>query len=93
MVVIKGERGSGKTKKLLYYAQGSGAIVIEPTSHMADFVRKMAKDLGLDNVTVISMHELNNPVVSIRHQDKKFVIDEIDAFLANLNVEGYSKTV
>lgn len=92
MVEIKGTRGSGKTTKLLYLAYGSGAIIVEPTHAMADFARKEAKKLKLDGVTIISMHELLLPIATSRYNGKKFLIDEIDAFLANLNVEGYSKT-
>lgn len=92
MVEIKGTRGSGKTTKLLYLAQGSGAVIVEPTCKMTDFVRNKAKRLGLTNVTVISMHELLLPSATSRYNGKKFLIDEIDMFLENLNVEGYSKT-
>lgn len=93
MVEIKGIRGSGKTTKLLYLAQGSGAAIVEPTRAMAEFVKNEAKQLGLNNVTVISMHELLDPAVSTRYKNNKFLIDEIDMFLENLNVEGYTKTV
>lgn len=93
MVEIKGIRGSGKTTKLLYLAQGSGAIIVEPTRAMADFVRTEAKKLKLDGVTIISMHELLVPISTSRYNGKKFLIDEIDLFLENLNVEGYTKTV
>lgn len=93
MVEIKGIRGSGKTTKLLYLAQGSGAVIVEPTCKMADFVRNEAKQLGLTNVTVISMHELLLPSATSRYNGKKFLIDEIDMFLENLNVEGYSKSI
>ena len=92
MVEIKGIRGSGKTTKLLYLAQGSGAVIVEPNSRMADFARTEAKKLKLDGVAIISMHELLVPISTSRYNGKKFLIDEIDAFLANLNVEGYSKT-
>lgn len=92
MIEIKGIRGSGKTTKLLYLAQGSGAVIVEPTCKMADFVRNEAKRLGLTNVTVISMHELLLPIATSRYNGKKFLIDEIDMFLENLFVEGYSKT-
>ena len=92
MVEIKGIRGSGKTTKLLYLAHGSGAIIVEPNKQMADFAREEAKKLKLDGVAIISMHELLVPISTSRYDGKKFLIDEIDMFLKNLNVEGYSKT-
>lgn len=93
MVEIKGTRGSGKTTKLLYLAYVSGDIIVEPNSQMADFARKEAKKLKLDGVTIISMHELLLPIATSRYNGKKFLIDEIDMFLENLYVEGYSKTI
>lgn len=92
MIEIKGTRGSGKTTALLYLAHGSGAVVIEPNWKMADFVKKEAAKLKLDGVEIISMHELLDPIASSRYRGKKFLIDELDMFLNNLNVKGYSKT-
>lgn len=100
MIEIKGIRGSGKTTTLLYLAHGSGAVIVEPTHAMADFVKKEAKKLGLTDVAVISMHEFLNSATSICSRkvgeisgNNKFMIDELDAFLANLHVEGYTLTV
>ena len=92
MVEIKGVRGSGKTTTLLYLAKGSGAAIVEPTHELTDLAKYNAKRLGLTNVTIISMHEFLDPSASIRYKNKKFLIDELDMFLVNLNVEGYTKT-
>lgn len=93
MIEIKGIRGSGKTTKLLYLAKGMDAIVVEPNCRMADFAKRKAAELKLDGVEIISMHELLDPNASGQYHGNKFLIDEIDIFLANLNVEGYTVTV
>lgn len=92
MIEIKGTRGSGKTTKLLNLAYVSGAIVVEPNRKMVDLAKREAEKLKLDRVTIISMNELLDPIASSKYHGKKFLIDEIDMFLFNLNIEGYSKT-
>ncbi|MBO7710607.1 MAG: hypothetical protein J6S83_09070 [Lachnospiraceae bacterium] len=84
---IIGERGSGKTTKLLKLAQENGYVIVVPTITMADYVSDMAKKLGY-NVKVISAYEFfwHRPW----HRDDHYVIDELDLFLQAIGVKGYS---
>ena len=87
MIKIIGARGSGKTTRLLKLAEENGYIVVEPNIHMADYVRRMATEMGL-NVTVISSHNLWNLPRGIARE--KYLVDELEMFLASIGIEGYS---
>ena len=87
MVKILGERGSGKTTKLLEIAKEKGFILVEPNKMMADHAMYVAKDKGY-NVNVISLHEFLD-----RHNEatnEKYLVDELELFLTSLSIEGYS---
>ena len=87
MIRIIGTRGSGKTTKLLELAQEEGYVIVEPNAMMADYVRHMATEKGL-NVNVIGAHELlyrQRGVIS-----EKYLVDELNMFLSSLGIVGYS---
>jgi len=90
MIRIIGERGSGKTTKLLELAEEKGYILVEPTIASADYVRNMAREKGYHNVNIISAHDL----LFYRHSAlrNKYLIDELEGFLSALGVEGYSNS-
>ena len=53
---------------------------------MADYVERMAKEMGVD-VEVISAYELFNH----RHgRKKKYLVDELDMFLEQFDIVGYT---
>lgn len=88
MIRIIGERGSGKTTKLIERAgiNPNGYCIVEPTLKMADYVERMAKEKGVD-VEVISAYELFNH----RHgREKKYLVDELDMFLEMFDIVGYT---
>jgi predicted AAA+ superfamily ATPase len=87
MIRILGPRRSGKTTKLLNIAAENGYVLVEPNMRMADFVRHMAVENGL-NVNVISAHEM----LYCQHSAlrEKYLIDELELTLSSLGVEGYS---
>lgn len=88
MIRIIDTRRSGKTTKLLRLAHGEGLIVVEPTKQAADYVKKMAKDLGYDGVNIISSSEFMSSGCVKDH--KRFLIDELEWFLESIGVCGYS---
>ena len=87
MIRIIGTRGSGKTTKLLNIAEEEGYVIVEPNARMADYVRHMATEKGL-NVNVIGAHELLYRQRGIARE--KYLVDELESFLLTLGIEGYS---
>jgi len=90
MIQIIGTRGSGKTTKLLNIAEKDGYVLVEPNAMMADHVRHMATEKGL-NVNVISAHELLYRQRGVLRE--KYLVDELELFLASLGIEGYSDEI
>ena len=87
MTRIIGTRGSGKTTKLLNLAAENGYVVVESNAMMADYVRRMAIEKGL-NVNVISAHELLHRQYGVMRE--KYIVDELEMFMASLGIVGYS---
>lgn len=84
-------RGGGKTRKLLEYADEHNMIIIEPTANCMRYAQVMARELGL-NVQVITISEyLSN--WPYHANDRKFLVDELNIFLNNMNIVGYSDTI
>ena len=91
MYKVKGQRGTGKTTKLLEYAAKHGYILVEPTERSVKCIVDMAKRNGIDNVHVISLFDYIKQVYYGTKQ--RFLIDEIDYCLSLLDVVGYSGPV
>lgn len=87
MIRIIGTRRSGKTTKLLSLAAENGYAIVAPNAMMADYVRRMAKEKGF-NVNVICAHELLRRQYGVVRE--KYLVDELEMFLASLGIEGYS---
>ena len=87
MIRIIGTRGSRKTTKLLNLAEEDGYVIVEPNMKMADYVRHLATEKGL-NINVISAHELLYRQRGVVRE--KYLVDELEMFLASLGIEGYS---
>jgi len=87
MIRIIGTRGSGKTTKLLNLAEENGYVLVEPNVRMAEYARHMAIEKGL-NINIISAHELLYRQHGVLKE--KYLVDELEAFLVSLGVEGYS---
>lgn len=87
MIRIIGTRGSGKTTKLLNIAAENGYVIVEPNAMMADYVRHMATEKGL-NVNVIGAHELLYRQHGVVRE--KYLVDELEMFMASLGIVGYS---
>ena len=87
MIKIIGERGSGKTTKILEAASKNGFVVVEPNSKMAEYVSRMAKDKGYD-LKIISAYDF----MFYKNTDRRiqYVVDELDMFLSAIGIKGYS---
>lgn len=87
MIRIIGTRGSGKTTKLLNLAAENRYVIVEPNAMMTDYVRRMAIEKGL-NVNVIGAHELLHRQYGVVRE--KYLVDELEMFMASLGIVGYS---
>lgn len=87
MEKIIGERGSGKTTKLIELAHSEGCVLVEPTYHMAENARLMARDKGYEIVVLTASQFLFNHFGS---STEKYLVDELDLFLKNIGIIGYS---
>ena len=87
MIRVIGTRGSGKTTELLNIAAKNGYVIVEPNAMMADYVRHMAIEKGL-NVNVIGAHELLYRQHGVVRE--KYLVDELEMFMASLGIVGYS---
>ena len=87
MEKIIGERGSGKTTKLIELAHSEGCVLVEPNYRMAENARLMARDKGYEIVVLTASQFLFNHFGS---SVEKYLVDELDIFLANIGIIGYS---
>lgn len=87
MIRVVGTRGSGKTTRLMEIASKEGYTLVEPSAFMADYVRMRAKETGYD-IKVISLHQFlwEKP----GHREEKYLVDELEMFMASLGIVGYS---
>lgn len=86
MFKVAGGRASGRTTKLIQYASEHNYILVEPTYYRAAYAREMAQKLGY-NVGVIAAYQ----IFSIpRNGEKYFLVDDLDDFLSEIGVVGYS---
>ena len=94
MIKIEKPRGGGKTTELIKLAAEHGYVIVEPTALMADYTKHMARDLGHDNVHVISTLQFLggslHPGGCALVGKCPALIDNLDTFLSVLNVVGYS---
>ncbi len=89
MIKIIRPRGGGKTTSLLKLAKEHGYILVEPTKECAVAIQKTAEMTGYQGVRVISAHEF---LIEKQWKRDKYLVDELDWFLKNIGVVGYSST-
>lgn len=89
MKFITGPRCSGKTTALIEESVKTGIPIISPTRAMAEYVKRMAKDYGVDIPDPVSIGEV------VKHGDKqgKYLIDELGLCLSVLGIEVVTATV
>lgn len=89
MKLITGPRCSGKTTALIEESARTGIPIISPTRAMAEYVRRMAEDYGLDIPAPVSIGE----VVKQGGKQGKYLVDELGLCLSVLGVEVVTATV
>ncbi len=89
MIRIIKPRGAGKTTSLLKLAKKHGYILVEPTKNHADCIRKMAEQLGFQEVIIVSFYDFLRDSLWRRSE---YLIDELDLCLKLAGVFGYSNT-
>ena len=87
MIKVFGERGSGKTTKLIELAHENGYILVVPNFRMSKYAAELAAHLGYRDVQII---DFTHFLARFPKCKEKFLIDELDMCLADLYVAGYS---
>ena len=89
MIRVLGERGSGKTTKLIQLASENGYTIVAWNVMSARFIKDTAQRNGI-KVRVINCYDFVHEISEHRGYKDKYLVDELDAFLDGLNVVGYS---
>ena len=88
MIRVIGERGSGKSTKLIMLAIKDDATIIVPTFRHMAAIEDLAKKLGyLDKLKCITFAQYKSSYGIYRG---KYYIDELDACLSSVGTLGYS---
>ena len=83
---IIGGRCEGKTTRLLKIAEKTGATVV---GIRKDYVKDLAKKHNIQGVNIIDYGEFMSGTY-IKCRTANYLIDEIDAFLSYIGVNGYT---
>lgn len=86
MYRIIGERGSGKTSRLMLLAKETGGVIVCSNSRA---MQEKARAYGISGLDFVSYSDF------VRHPNlyKKFYIDELECFISYIfghGMEGYS---
>lgn len=84
MQFIVGPRCSGKTTSLIQMSADTGVPIIAPTMAMANYIKQMAKEYGLDIPEPTSI----NKVVNQGGRPGKYLIDELEICLRQLGIDA-----
>lgn len=84
MQFIIGPRCSGKTTSLIQKSADTGVPIIAPTMAMANYIKQMAKEYGLDIPEPTSI----NKVVNQGGRPGKYLIDELEMCLRQLGIDA-----
>lgn len=89
MIRIIGPSGSGKTTELIKQAAKHGYVIVEPNYTQANTAIHMARELGLQNVTILPMYTWLR-FRSHSSGSEPVLFDELDECLEAMNVVGFS---
>ena len=91
---ILGERGSGKTTRLIREAVLNDAVIVTPSEQQATSVLDAAERMGLK---LKGVHGVGDFGFQRRYpSDQKYYVDEIDALLGSLfkvNIDTWTETI
>ena len=87
MIKFIGDRGSGKTTKLIETAHDKGYVLVEPTYQMAVHAHMRAREIGKE-IRVIPAAQFFYD--RLGRDEAKYLVDELDMFLKNIGIDGYS---
>lgn len=93
MIEVLGIRGSGKTSKLIELAAEKGYTIVEPTWAAATAIAERARREGFENIDIISASNFIIDKAMFQARERKYLVDELEAFLSVLGIEGYSTTI
>ena len=83
MRMIIGPRCSGKTTSLIQVSADTGIPIIAPTMTMANHIKQIAKEYGLDIPEPTSI----NKIVTQGGKPGKYLIDELEMCLRQLGID------
>lgn len=100
MKKIIGERGSGKTTKLIKQAAKENSVIMTATNAQANNIHKQAEELGLNIVTTSVEYIINNfdnrSVLAALIRKNGILIDDADLvltrILSDITIKGISLT-
>ena len=88
MKIYSAERGVGRTTALIKESAKTGAIIVAASYPMVDYIACLAKRLGLDIPEPITVtNYLKLLVCGGFNREQKYLIDELQMMLSQMNVE------
>ena len=88
MKIYSAERGVGKTTTLIKESAKTGAIIVVGVYPMANYIMGLAKRLNLDIPEPITVTKyLKLLVCGGLNREQKYLVDELQIMLSQMNVE------
>ena len=88
MKIYSAERGVGKTTALIKESAKTGAIIVVASYPMANYIVGLAKRLNLDIPEPITVtNYLQLLVCGGLNREQKYLVDELQMILSQMNVE------
>lgn len=89
MQIIAGPRCSGKTTSLIQLSADTGTPIIAPTMAMANYIKMIAKEQGMDIPEPTSI----NKIVNRGGRPGAYLIDELEMCLRQLGIDPIAVTM
>ncbi len=89
MRIIAGPRCSGKTTALIQESAETGVPIIAPSMAMANYIKTIAKEQGMDIPEPTSI----NKIVNHGGRPGKYLIDELEMCLRQLGIDAIAATM
>ncbi len=89
MRIIAGPRCSGKTTALIQESAETGVPIIAPSMAMANYIKMIAKEQGMDIPEPMSI----NKIVNKGGRPGEYLIDEVEMCLRQLGINPIAVTM